>query len=120
TRRRYLAEGLWDDATLAGRVRDHGSTMPEAIAVTDEAGRYSYGRLCEEAAAAATGLSELGVGPGDVVSVQLPNRYEFAVLAVAVQSIGAVINPLLPNYRSREVGAVFTTAGPRVIVTPAA
>ena len=119
TRQRYLAEGLWDDVTLAARVRDHASTIPEAIAVTDGAGRYSYGRLCEEAAAAAAGLAELGVGPGTVVSVQLPNRYEFAVLAVAVQSIGAVVNPLLPNYRTRELGTVFTTAVPRVVVTPA-
>jgi acyl-coenzyme A synthetase/AMP-(fatty) acid ligase len=119
TRQRYLAEGLWDETTLAGRVIHHGSTSPDAIAVTDDAGRYSYGRLCSDAAAVAASLTELGVEPGTVVSVQLPNRYEFAVLAVAAQSIGAVINPLLPNYRARELRGVFTTAAPRVVVTPA-
>ena len=119
TRQRYLAEGLWDDTTLAGRVRHHGSAMPDAIAVVDDAGSYSFGRLCSDAAGFAASLSELGVEHGTVVSAQLPNRYEFAVVAVAVQSLGAVINPLLPNYRARELGAVFSTAGPRVIVTPA-
>jgi cyclohexanecarboxylate-CoA ligase len=119
TRERYLDQGLWDDTTLAGRVLGHAQARPDAIAVVDGAGRHSYGRLGSDAAAAAGGLRQLGVEPGTVVSVQLPNRYEFAVLAVAVQSIGAVINPLLPNYRARELGAVFTTAVPRVIVTPA-
>jgi non-ribosomal peptide synthetase component E (peptide arylation enzyme) len=119
TRQRYLDQGLWDDATMAGRVAHHARARPDAIAVVDGADRYSYGRLCSDAAAVGAGLIELGVEQGTVVSVQLPNRYEFAVLAVAVQSIGAVINPLLPNYRARELGAVFTTAAPRVIVTPA-
>src|SRR3984957_6351458 len=119
TRQRYLAEGLWDDTTLAGRVRHHGSAKPDAIAVVDGAGCHSFGRLCSDAAGFAASLSELGVEHGTVVSAQLPNRYEFAVVAVAVQSLGAVINPLLPNYRARELGAVFSTAGPRVIVTPA-
>ncbi|HEY1465781.1 MAG TPA: AMP-binding protein, partial [Acidimicrobiales bacterium] len=119
TRQRYLDQGLWDDATMAGRVAHHARAKPDAIAVVDGAGRYSYGRLCSDAAALGAGLIELGAEPGTVVSVQLPNRYEFAVLAVAVQSIGAVINPLLPNYRARELAAAFTTAAPRVIVTPA-
>jgi acyl-CoA synthetase (AMP-forming)/AMP-acid ligase II len=59
------------------------------------------------------------VNPGDVVSVQLPNWYETVVVAVAVQAIGAVINPLLPNYRRRELTHVFTTARPRAVFTPA-
>jgi acyl-CoA synthetase (AMP-forming)/AMP-acid ligase II len=53
-----------------------------------------------------------------VVSIQLPNRYEFVVAAVAAQSLGAVVNPLLPNYRLRELENVFVTARPDVIFTP--
>jgi len=40
------------------------------------------------------------------------------VAAVAAQSLGAVINPLLPNYRARELVNVFATARPAVIITP--
>ncbi len=119
TRRRYRAEGLWDDSTLAGRVAHHAERTPAALAVVDMDGRYTYGRLGADASAVARSLAGLGVAPGAVVSVQLPNRYEFAVIAVAVQSLGAVINPLLPNYRARELGVVFTTARPALVVTPA-
>ena len=52
------------------------------------------------------------------MSVQLPNWYETVVVALAVQGAGAVINPLLPNYRRRELTHVFTTAAPAAIVTP--
>jgi cyclohexanecarboxylate-CoA ligase len=50
--------------------------------------------------------------------VQLPNRYETVVAAVAIQSLGAVINPLLPNYRAHELAGVFGTARPAVVFTP--
>jgi acyl-CoA synthetase (AMP-forming)/AMP-acid ligase II len=54
-----------------------------------------------------------------VVSVQLPNRHEAAVVAVAVLSLGAVVNPLLPNYRQRELAHVVATARPAAVVVPA-
>ena len=53
-----------------------------------------------------------------VVSIQLPNRYEAVVAAVAALSVGAVINPLLPNYRERELSHVFATAAPAAVFTP--
>ena len=118
-RRAYQAAGHWDDATLSRRVAAHAAAAPGAVAVVDGAGRHDYASLAADAAACAAGLAERGVGPGAVVSVQLPNRYEAAVAAVAVQSLGAVINPLLPNYRVRELSEVFSTAGPAVIITPA-
>jgi acyl-CoA synthetase (AMP-forming)/AMP-acid ligase II len=117
-RERYVARGWWDAGTLAGRVADHASASPDEVAVVDDAGRHSYGQLAADAAAVAAGLDERGVGAGSVVSIQLPNRYEAVVAAVAVQSLGAVINPLLPNYRARELINVFTTAVPAVVITP--
>jgi acyl-CoA synthetase (AMP-forming)/AMP-acid ligase II len=117
-RSQYLAEGWWDNATLAGRVALHAADSPDAVAVIDDAGRYCYGQLSSDAAAVASGLVERGVMAGSVVSIQLPNRYEAVVAAVASQSLGAVINPLLPNYRARELANVFTTAQPAVIFTP--
>ena len=52
------------------------------------------------------------------MSVQLPNRLDAAVVAVGVLAAGAVINPLLPNYRARELAHVFSTARPRAVFTP--
>jgi acyl-CoA synthetase (AMP-forming)/AMP-acid ligase II len=117
-RAEYLAAGLWDDTTLSGQVAHHARTRPDATAVIDGAGRHTYAELARDAGALAGGLAERGVAAGVVVSVQLPNRYEAVVAAVAVQSRSGVINPLLPNYRMRELAHVFRTARPTVIFTP--
>ena len=60
-----------------------------------------------------------GSALGDVVSIQLPNWYEFVVVAVATQRVGGVINPLLPVYRRRELLHAVTVAESKVVCTPA-
>ncbi len=97
--------------TTPPRARDasRSSTRPAATPTTGSAA---------DAASLAAALTERGVGAGAVVSVQLPNRYEAAVAAVAVGSLGAVINPLLPNYRAHELEHVWRTARPAVVFTP--
>ena len=117
-RRHYVAAGLWDDSTLAGRVRQSAALDPTATAVIDETAAHTVGDLAGQAGQLAESWRQVGVGGGDVVSIQLPNWYEAVVVAVAAQSLGAVINPLLPNYRVRELTHVFTTARPAVIATP--
>jgi non-ribosomal peptide synthetase component E (peptide arylation enzyme) len=115
----YLSAGLWDDVTLPGRVSFHATNRPDATAVIDEDRRVTYGELAADAAALSVALIDRGVGPGRVVSIQLPNRYETVVAAVAVLATGGVVNPLLPNYRQHELAHVFTTAAPVTIITPA-
>lgn len=114
----YLAAGLWNGDTLVGRVQ----AWPAArIAVVDRNGerRHSYGQLQRDAVQLAAYLRGIGVGRGDVVSVQLPNIYETTVVALAIQLVAAVINPILPNYRQKEIAYIVATARPKVIFTPA-
>ena len=117
-RRHYLAAGHWDASTLPGRVADHARARPGDLAVVDDRGRYSYRQLRDDAVGLAAFLQGHGVDASSFVSVQLPNRYETVVVATAVLSLGATINPLLPNYRAHELQHVFTTARPAVIFTP--
>jgi non-ribosomal peptide synthetase component E (peptide arylation enzyme) len=119
-RERYLAEGLWDDETLVGRVTRIAAADPDRVAVVDTQGGppRTYAELERDAELVAAGLREIGLDAGDVASVQLPNRYEAVVCALAVQMCHAVINPLLPNYRRKEIEHVFTAARPKVIFTP--
>jgi acyl-coenzyme A synthetase/AMP-(fatty) acid ligase len=117
-RERYLAAGLWDESTLPQRVALHAAQRPDATAVIDEFGTYTFSRLAADAGSVAIAFAGLGVAAGSVVSVQLPNRYETVVIAVATLSLGAVINPLLPNYRLHELAHVFRTVTPKVVCTP--
>ncbi len=116
-RSHYLARGWWNNDTLVQRL---GAWPGERIAVVDRLGerRFSYAQLERDAATLAHYLAARGVGAGDVVSVQLPNEYAAVVVAVAVQKVAAVINPILPNYRQKELAYIFKTAAPKVIFTP--
>lgn len=114
----YRRANLWNEDTLALRA----ALWPAGkIAVVDRNGtrRHTYGELRRDALRLAGYLRGLGVGPGSVISVQLPNVYETVVVALAIQVLGAVINPILPNYREKELSYIFATAKPLVIFTPA-
>jgi acyl-CoA synthetase (AMP-forming)/AMP-acid ligase II len=115
-----LASGGWDDTTLWGEAARRAAESPDALAVVDLAGERSHTRrhVVADATALAARLEQAGARPGDVVSVQLPNRYEAVVVALAAFRLGMVLNPLLPNYRLKELDYVFRKARPRVVVTP--
>ena len=118
--RQYVADGWWDGSTLVDRVREHTRTQPEAIAVVDETtdSRTTYQQLWDDACRVAGFLEEQGVQPGDVVSVQLPNWYETVAVDLGVLALGAVLNPLLPNYRSHELHHILGTARSKLLLTP--
>jgi len=115
----YVSSGRWDASTLPERLAHHARTRAEAVAVVDGAGRYTYARLHRDASAVCAHLRSAGVAPGEVVSLQLPNRYEAVAAALGVLQLGAVLNPLLPNYRHHELHYVVETARSKAIITPA-
>jgi acyl-coenzyme A synthetase/AMP-(fatty) acid ligase len=117
----YRRRRLWDDATLSRRLAGFALSRPDRVAVVDRDGRAShrFAELERDVASFAAWLVNREVGAGDVVSIQLPNWYEFVVAALATQRVGGVINPLLPVYRRRELAHVFEVAAPKVVCTPA-
>jgi acyl-CoA synthetase (AMP-forming)/AMP-acid ligase II len=116
----YRREGFWDGSTLVDTVCRWAKERPDALAVVDapDSAGHSYAELVRHAFAAAGRLHELGVRPGDVVTVQLPNWYETVAIDLGVHILGAVLNPVLPIYRERELSNIVSTAGTRVIVSP--
>jgi cyclohexanecarboxylate-CoA ligase len=92
---------------------------PDRLAATDERGReLTFADLVTEAELAAAGLARLGIGRGDVVSWQLPTWLESQTLVLALSRLGAVQNPMLPIYRSREVGFCTRQAATKLLVVP--
>jgi cyclohexanecarboxylate-CoA ligase len=80
---------------------------------------WTWRELDAEADRVAMLLLELGVAPGEAVACQLPNVPEFAALALAATRVGAVLCPLMPIFREREVSFMLRRAAARVIVIPA-
>jgi cyclohexanecarboxylate-CoA ligase len=99
-------------------LRASAQRTPAATAVVDRDRRVTFGELDRLADRAAALLHRLGVGRGDVVSFQLPNWLEAAVLYHATARLGAISNPIVPIYRRREVGFILEQARSRVLVVP--
>jgi cyclohexanecarboxylate-CoA ligase len=89
------------------------------IVVSDE--RPHDGTLDElvrEAMEVAAWMQSAGIGPGDVVALQLPNWWEGAVLQAATALVGAVILPIVPVYGAREVSFILRESGAKVFALP--
>ena len=121
-RTRHEATGEWPQPSLAAMLAERARRTPERVYLIEgrrDGGRsWTFGDLAARAEGMAGALLALGVRPGDVVSWQLPNWFEGAALAVALDRVGAVSNPILTIYRERELGFICHEARSRVLVVP--
>ena len=117
-RDRFRASGVWEDDFIDGHVRAAGRSLPESLAVVDGTVVLTWGQVDNLADRIGAGLQAAGVGPGDVVSWQLPNWHEAVIVHHAVLRIGAVSNPIVPIYRQREVGYILRTSRTKVFLVP--
>jgi acyl-CoA synthetase len=116
---RYLAEGAWDDRSL-------GQFLTDSL-VQDRARRIRFwspthpytgtvGEVYDRARHVAAGLRRLGLGPGDVVSFQLPNWVEAAVTFYAAAMVGVTLVPIVHFYGPKEVGFILRQSGARAFI----
>jgi cyclohexanecarboxylate-CoA ligase len=105
--------------TLWELIEETAAKRPDGLMLHDETDRTmtfgAYKDACERAAA---GLMQHGIGEGTNVSWQLPTWIESFVLVGALSRLGAVQNPILPIYRSKEVGFVLRQTGAQLMVVP--
>ena len=106
--------------TLWGLIEARAAATPDALMAVDEIGReMSFADYRDRVAVAAAGLAtDHGIGPGDVVTWQLPTWLEAMVLVGAISRLGATQNPVLPIYREREVGFCVRQAASKLLVVP--
>jgi cyclohexanecarboxylate-CoA ligase len=120
--RKYRAAGVWRDYGSIGYLRRWRDQTPQALAVSafgpsDAPVRISYqayARLVERFSGA---LYELGVRPGHVVAIQLPNWWQALVLFQAVARLGAVLAPCMTTIRPRELERMLRRVEPSVCIT---
>jgi cyclohexanecarboxylate-CoA ligase len=124
-RRAFCVAGdLWQDRTIRDDFDRCVKNGPDRLALTavrvepQEVRRFTYRELDDLVRRAANGLARRGVGPKDVVSIQLPNWWQFSVLVLACARLGAVANPLMPIFRERELGFMLAHGGAKVLVVP--
>ena len=113
------AAGVYPNLLLNDFVDCVAVARPDKTAIVDARSRYSYGELRQWADVVALGFLDVGIRAGDVVTVQLPNWNEFIITALALERIGAVINPVAPIFRSRELRSILRLARSKAVVIPA-
>jgi acyl-CoA synthetase (AMP-forming)/AMP-acid ligase II len=113
---RYRAKGWWKDQTFAELLEQRARATPGREALSDARRRITYGALWGEVRRFAEFLRRQGVRPGDVVTLQLPNRIEFPVVFYALELIGAVANKISADFRATEVEYILRFSKSRAYV----
>lgn len=91
----------------------------DALFAEDERGRkLSFRQLRDDALGVAATLAELGIGPGSVVSWQLPTWIDAATLSLALARLGATQNPLIPILGLREMTFICAQAHSDLLIVP--
>jgi len=121
----YRRRGWWRDQTFLDDLRSSARAYPAKKAVVarrvgaGDTRILSYAELELLTDRCAGALVELGVRPGEIVAVQLTNRWELAPLVLGCMRAGARICTLLPAYRRRELEIMLGLTEARVFVTMA-
>lgn len=116
---RYTRSGHWRSETFYDILSRRGAAHPERTAIVDRGHRVTYGELKANVDRVAARFGALGIGPGDVITIQLPNWAEFAYVFFAADRLGALANQIGPDFRSREVEYIIRSSESRGFVCPA-
>jgi cyclohexanecarboxylate-CoA ligase len=110
--------GEWPEPGVAAMLAERVRQTPSRVFLVDGDCRLTFAEFSARVGRLAAALARLGIGAGDVVSWQLPSWWEAACLAVAIDHVGALSNPILPIYRETEVRFIARQAGTRMLVVP--
>jgi cyclohexanecarboxylate-CoA ligase len=123
--RRERLRGIWPERVATDYLDRWAEEKPHATALVswrldeERETRLTWSELADRAARFAHVLADAGVGPGDVVSFQLPSWWEFIAVYLATVRLGAAANPLMPIFRQRELSFMLRQAEARVFIAPA-
>jgi len=93
-----------------------GQTPDEEMLVDERGRRVSFAQFRDRALRVAAGLAERGVVAGTAVTWQLPTTVETLVVTAALARLGAVQNPVMPSYGSRDLEFVVRQTGARLLM----
>ncbi|MEO7351968.1 MAG: long-chain fatty acid--CoA ligase [Marmoricola sp.] len=100
---------------LADNLTKAAQKHPDRPALRLDDHVLSYSDLQDGARRVATLLKEKGVGPGDRVGLVLPNVPHFPVLFYGALAVGAVVVPMNPLLKGREVKYYLEDSGASIV-----
>ncbi|HCK75792.1 MAG TPA: cyclohexanecarboxylate-CoA ligase, partial [Gammaproteobacteria bacterium] len=124
-RRAAMVEsGAWNDKRITDYLDQAVASTPDREAIvgyqvtSDTRTALTYRQLNNKVTRMAAGLAGMGIGKGDVVACQLPNWWQTTALHLACMRIGAILNPLMPIFRERELRFMLKHGEAKLLVIP--
>jgi acyl-CoA synthetase (AMP-forming)/AMP-acid ligase II len=114
----FTKAGYWRDTTSNDELERNARANPDKPAVIDPRGRLTYAEYCRRARRLAAKFVRLGLGPDDVVAIQLPNWSEFAVAINAAMLAGVPFCQFHSDFRAREVEFILRFTEATAIILP--
>ena len=99
----YRRAGYCEARTLGDLLEDSARAFPDHLAIADGTRKISYQELNLLSDKLALRLLDSGFKPRDIVLLQLPNIWEFAVVFFALHKIGLIPVMCLPSHRHTEL-----------------
>ena len=96
---------------------EHAEVEPDRTAVVYRDERLNFAALVERIERLASGLSGLGIGPGDAVGLVLRDDPWFLASFHAVAALGAKVVPANPAFKQPELEFWFRTTGVRAVIS---
>jgi acyl-CoA synthetase (AMP-forming)/AMP-acid ligase II len=118
TAARYRPAGCWRDTTLVDIARTAVRDDPERALLIEGDIRLSRGEAWDKALRLTNFFQARGLKHGDVISFQLPNWAETAIIALAARMSGLVIDPIPPIYRDAELGYILKDCRAKLVFVP--
>ena len=114
----FRAAGHWRGETLRDAARRACGDAPERVLLVEGDRRLTRAEAWDASLRLAAFFRARGLVPGDVVSFQLPNWIESAIVALATRMSGLVLNPVPPIYREAEVGFILADVRTKLLFVP--
>lgn len=104
--------------SLIEQARHRAREMPDTGIFLNEAAPVTCASVLADAEALAAALRGIGLRPGDVISFQLPNWSETAVINLAASALGLICSPIVPIYRGAELPYMLNDSRSRMVFIP--
>jgi acyl-CoA synthetase (AMP-forming)/AMP-acid ligase II len=104
-------------ATLADLFDEVLADEPNLAALVQDGRTTTFDGWWADSSLVASGFAELGVGPGDVVTLLLPSGQDFATCYLAALRLGAVVSGINPRLGPTEVEHIVGRSKPALLVT---
>lgn len=107
----------YPDIGLYEALARSGARLPDATAVDFLGSTLTYRQLLEAVDRCASALAELGLGPGDRITISMPTSPQGVIAFYAAAKLGAVASLIHPLSTAAEIEGYLNMSGSRVALT---